>query len=140
MPILGLEDFDAIRKAIDVSLTAEALSDAVIALPIYAGQAELDVLARDANAETYEGVDAAKAQRVRNAAIFLAAARLAPAVPQIKSVALSRSRFDRTTFDPEKRAAELIGLADAQFAAYLEPEGAVLAVPVMVSCPGGRGL
>ena len=76
MTLLLITDYPAIRAALDTELDAEVLPDSTIDLSIYRQAAEDDVLALhpEAESETGDNLD-----RVKRAAIFFCAARLAPA-------------------------------------------------------------
>jgi len=77
-------EYPAIRAALDISLDASNLPDAVIALPQYAGQAELWIAANDPNSVSYfPGSE----ERIRTtiAAIYACAAYIVPALPNITS-------------------------------------------------------
>jgi hypothetical protein len=75
-------EFPAVRAALDISLDAANLPDAVIALPQYAGQAELWVAANDPNAIIYfPGSE--EHIRTTIAAIYACAAYIVPALPNI---------------------------------------------------------
>lgn len=135
MSLLSASDYPAIRAALDVSLKATALPDAVIALPIYQGAAESEVLARDPEAENRSG---AALQRVVNAAIFLTAAYLASALPTITAETVGRYSYQRDT-DWGARAAELRQRADAELAAVLTPDAAARPLPPgMFAVASGR--
>ena len=118
MSLLDAADFPAIRAALDVSLKAQTLPDATIALPIYQGAAEAEVLARDPLAESRAG---AALQRVVNAAIFLTAAYLAPAMPALTAETIGKYSYERKT-DWAARAADLRQRADVELAAVLTPD------------------
>lgn len=135
MSLLHISDFPAIRAALDVSLKALALPDAVIALPIYQGAAEAEVLARDPLAESRTG---AALQHVVNAAICLAAAYIAPAMPALTAEQIGQYRYQREV-DWPARAAELRARADAELAAVLTPSTALRpAPPSMFAVASGR--
>ncbi len=135
-PLLLPTDFEAVRKAIDTSLTGTELPDSTVALPVYQARAEADVLQQDPQAATRTG-DAA--QRVRRAAILYCAARLCPAVPQVVQETFGRGDhgYRLREWDPLLRAAQLRAEADAELAAYLEADGQ-LAIPTLFSVVGGR--
>lgn len=119
--LLTVDDYPAIRAALDTSLDATALPNKVIDEDIYAGAAWADVVERYPGADTE--TDTAVLTRLRRAAIYFAAARLAPAVVRITSLSVSVQgvNYSKPVFDPEKRAAELRALADAELDAVLTP-------------------
>ena len=77
-------EFPAIRAALDISLDAANLPDAVIALPQYAGQAELWVKTNEPDAALYMP-GSEEYIRTTIAAIYACAAYIAPALPNITS-------------------------------------------------------
>lgn len=135
MSLLSTSDFPAIRAALDVSLKTTGLPDAVIALPIYQGAAEAEVLAQDPVAESRTG---AALQHVVNAAIFLTAAHLAPALPAITAETIGKVSYQRDV-DWAARAGELRSRADAELAAVLAPSTAHRPTPPsMFAVASGR--
>lgn len=127
----------AIRAALDVSLDTKTLPDATIALQIYLDAAEAEVIARDPLAASRTG-DAET--HIENAAIFLTAARLAPAIPQLVRVNRGSVGYQRMNVDWTQRAAELRQLADAEIAAVLTPTETAPGRPTMFSrASGTRG-
>lgn len=138
MALLSAADYPAIRAAIDVSLTARVLPDTIIGLPIYVDAAEAEILLRDPLAESRTG---AALQHVTNAAVLLAAALLAAAMPAYTAETFSDYSYQRKT-DWATRAAELRKRAEAELAAVLEPENPTTASkPTMfTTAPGTRGL
>ena len=136
---------NAVRAAIDISLSDGSLPDAIIQMPIYQGAAEDWVLARDLNAASYVDTgaapDATKASRVNRALIYKTASLLCPAIP-----AITRDQFGpdegytRAAADYAKRADELAGMASAQLDAYLEAAPVTSALPTFITvAPGYRG-
>lgn len=103
-------DFEACRAAIDAAIHDGILSDSLMQLDQYKGEAEREVLSLYPNAATaVEG--SAEFQRARTAAIYLWAARLCPVTPQIESeTSLGRS-YKRTGVDYAIRAQQLRGEA-----------------------------
>jgi hypothetical protein len=115
MPLLFLDSstYPQIRAALDLSLDAASLPDAIITQAIYAYDAEAEVIERDPNAPAYlVGSDAR--QRAVNAAVFLTAARLAPSLPAISAEKLGDWQESRTPPDLEKLAASLRSMAARQ--------------------------
>lgn len=115
MAILTTADYPAIRAALDVDLTESKLPNRTIDLPIYRDAADQDVLAVIADAESQTGENA---NRVKRAAIFFCAARLAPVVVRLTSLTVQARdlSYSKPVFDPEKRAAELRQLAVEELA------------------------
>src|SRR5688500_17503225 len=125
LPILGLEDHEAIRKAIRLDVDAIALPSDIIALAVYESAAEDVILARDPLAGGYAetGADAAKWKRVRRAMILTVASAIASAMPPLQEEDFRNYRVRYAPWDSATRAAELRAAADAELAAYLEAEG-----------------
>lgn len=105
--LLPMANYPAVRAALDLGLSTHDLPDATIELPIYKGAAERDVKAIDPDAESRTGDELEKAQ---NAAIYFCAARLAPSVVRLTSLSVQTRdvSYQKQTFDPEEKAAELI--------------------------------
>ncbi len=120
MAILSADDFVSVRGALDTSIEADDLPDALIALPIYAGRAEMLLLQRDPLAATRVGTDAL---HIRLAAIFFTASLIAPAIPAITRFQAGsitdRTMYDRT-IDWNARASDLKAQADAEIDAVLD--------------------
>ncbi len=137
MAILTSAEYPAIRAALDTDLTADTLPDEIISLSIYAGAADNDVLKRDPDAESRTG---SEATRITNAAIYYCAARLAPAVVRITSLSINTRdlSYQKPTWDPAEKAAELRALADAEIDAVLEPDATVPARPTLFGRAAGR--
>jgi hypothetical protein len=100
-------EFPAIRAALDISLDASNLPDAVINLPMYAGQAELWIVANDPLAPTYTPGSEAYI-RTTIAAIYACAAYIVPALPNITSESYGDAmRYTRKEADMAKLEAAL---------------------------------
>lgn len=136
MPILSTADFPQVRAAIDPLLGEDELPDDVIALPVYRGAAEADVLRRLPNAATFLGEDG---DRVRYAVIYLTAALLAPALPDVTSVQLGQSRYQQEPRDTWKRVGYLQGMAARQLASLIDPFGGDGHPKLFGLVPGTRG-
>src|SRR5215510_10127369 len=83
-------DYGAVRAALDTSLDTTALPDATIALPIFLDAADLEIKRRDPAWASRTG-DAAT--HLKNAAIYLTAALLAPAVPRVTEEILNAGNY-----------------------------------------------
>lgn len=123
MAILSSDEYPEIRAALDADLNANDLPDSIIAMTIYKDAADQDVLERDPDAATRTGEDA---NRVKRAAIYFCAARLAPVVVRLTSLSVTTRdmSYSRATFDPEERAAQLRNMAEEQLALVLEVDPA----------------
>jgi len=148
MPILTSDDYPAILAALDTKLTSADVPDSLLDRIIYAPAADQDVIKRFEAAgsaldpeEEVEG-DTANANRIKRAAIYFCAARLAPAAIRITSLSVNTRdmSFSRETLDPGARAAELRALAEAELADILEPDEETPNRPTMFRlAPGYRG-
>ncbi len=136
MTIIRQADYEAIRKAIDVSLDSSVLPDSVIELPIYRDAAEAEVIAADADALTRSGSEAVA---ICNAAIYLCAARLAMAVPQLQSERMGADYQYTRQIDYSKRATELRTLADRELATILLPTTGQVKPTFFTVASGRRG-
>lgn len=140
MSILSSSDYPTIRAAIDTSLDSTVLPDATIALPIFVTAAELEVVARDPQAASRTG-DAAT--HIKNACIYLTAARLAPAVPQISGeTTVGKHTYTRKLQDIDEQVANLRAMAESALAAAVDSTASPASpeVPTFFgrAC-GGRG-
>lgn len=139
MAILTSSDYPAIRAALDVGLNAQQLPDATIALDTFVGAAEAELLRRVPMAAGKTGDDL---KRVKRALVWLTAALLAHSVVRITSMSIQTRdlSYSRQTFDPDEKAAELRGRAEAEIAMLLEPNETTPAMPTMFTlATGGRG-
>lgn len=145
MPLLDAESYESIRKALDLSIDKGDLPDEVIALDLYSGEAERWVTSQI----TISGPEAT-GSRAKLAAIYMAAALLAPAVTQIVSQKdATGETVTLKTFDPNKkesqmraRAAEMIALVNGSDEIELATRSAGAVVPmrscVTILCPRCR--
>lgn len=136
--LITAADYDTIRKVIDTTINDKMLPGDVIGLSIYEAAAIQDVLQRDPDAATR--TDEAL-NRVRRAAVYFCAARLAPSLTGIMLSSLSVQARDlsysRPPFDGRKRALELLALAEAEIAEVLTPDEAAPARPTMFTVASG---
>lgn len=137
MAILTSALYPAVRAAIDLELDSTALPDATIALAIYAGAADQDVLARDPLAETRTGSDLI---HVQNAAVYSCAARLIIALPQVTSEETPDGhRYQVRAWEPAARAAALRALAAAELDAVVTADASADRPPFFTRASGTRG-
>jgi len=110
----------AIRMALHSSLTTEALPDAMIALNIYLGAAEAEILRRDPDAASRTGTELIV---VQNAAVLMTAALLAPAVELMQSEYIPGGgyRYQRPEVNWKERAALLRQRAESELTTLLSP-------------------
>lgn len=118
MALLSAAEYPAIRAAIDIALDSTTLPDSIIALDMYVGAGQRDVLLIDPLAESRTGNDLLHAT---TAAILFTAARLVGALPQIVKETFPDHSYERNKVDAAARAAELRALAGAELDAYLDP-------------------
>lgn len=83
MALISGPDYDMVRKAIDVSLTAATVPDAVIALPIYQGAAERAVISVVPTAQAIVDANGPDALRIKAATSLLVAALLVDRIPHV---------------------------------------------------------
>jgi hypothetical protein len=121
MTLIGNAEYPMVRAAVDTSLGPRALKDEVIALDMYAGEAERQVLARDPNALTYDP-DSDNGKRVRMAAVYWTAALLVPALPDLTSERFTDYSYTRSARDWAQHARDLVGRATAALNAVLVVE------------------
>lgn len=114
--ILTYGDYEAVRKSLDLSLDEAALPSEIIELPVFGPAGESDVLERDPYSLGYQTTDTVAWERVRRAAIWFTAARLAPAVPALTMERLGDWSMSRKETDFGALAATLRGRAAAELA------------------------
>lgn len=135
MPILTSADYPAIRAAIDTSLDTAALPDSTITLPIYLEAADLEVKRRDPNWASRIGD---QATLLKHAAIYLTAALLVPAVPQIKRETFADHEYDRQLMTAADLVASLRARASASLDALSETTTAIPLPPKLFGVGRGR--
>lgn len=113
--------YDQIRAAVDGALDANGLPDATLEMGGFMPAAEQEVLAREALVLPSAIDPTAQGLHREQAAIYLAAARVAQTLPALTQQTLGDSRYSRNGFDPEKRHAQLRLLAERELTAYLDP-------------------
>ena len=136
MAILSVADFDSIRKIIDLDLAANDLPDTVINQDVFLGSAEREVIARYPDAESETGDDLL---RIKAAAIYLTAARIAPTVVRKTSINIQTrdSSYSKPAFDGQKRAQELRSLADTELNEVIQPSATAPTRPTMFAVASG---
>lgn len=91
---------EMVRKALDISLDANALPDEAIENPLFVDDAEDELIALDVNALTYtETPDPTKKRRAERAVALLVASRMALQLPVILSETLGDYRYQRQPYD-----------------------------------------
>lgn len=130
MAILVPADWPAVRDAIDTQVDDNMLKDSTIALNIYSGAADQDVIKLDPDAESRTGDEGLAITR---AAVYYCAARLIPVVLRILSLSTTTRdlRFTRSVPDAEQRANELRGMAVEEINEILTPGAEAASMPRM---------
>ena len=134
--IVQSTDYPSVRAALDTSLDSTTLPDATIAFPIFLDAADLEIKRRDPLWASRSG-DAAT--HLKNAAIYLTAALIAPAVRQVIEETLSANdyRYRLQPIDWAARAAELRALVEQELNAYLETSTTTPDRPTMFTVAHG---
>jgi hypothetical protein len=114
LPFITVAELDSVRRAIDVTVTAAVLPDAVLLDPVSLGVTDRAVLARDPDAATRTG---AEAEAVTAAAVYWHASLFAPTVPVLVSERVTDYQYQRQPFDRAARAAWLRSMAEELLAA-----------------------
>jgi hypothetical protein len=137
---IPIADYEAVRKAIDLTITAAMLPDSTIGLSIYVGEAEAWVASQDPDWATRTG---AAASAIRRAAIYRAAGNLVPALPVLTREQMGDASFTYATRDIVATVADLYSKATSEIGLVI---GAVVdpfdldAMPTMFTlAPGYRG-
>lgn len=135
MTLLTAADYPAIRAAIETTLDSTTLPDSIIALDLYSGAGQRDVLALDSLAATRAGTELLHAQ---TAAILFTAARLCGALPQITRERFPDHEYQRRETDPQTQANALRTLAAAEIDAYLDVGDLISTRPTRFTVATGR--
>lgn len=135
MSIIGISDYDSVRAALGIDVDEATVSDDFIALPIYQGAAEQEVIRRDPGAESRTG---AELQRIINATVLITAALICQVMPNLR-----RESFGDYSYSMEAnwtaRAQELRARADRELAAVLDAANfATLTRPTMFTVASAR--
>lgn len=125
MTLLTAAEYPSIRRAIDPSLDTTLLPDAVIADPIYLGEAERVILARAPESATADDPELTAFVR---ACIYLTAALIAPALPYMTSETTDVASY-RYARDPKAAAENGARLLALYEGALATATGAALALP-----------
>lgn len=141
--ILTTAEYPAVLAALDSKLTGGEgkgdIPDSILDQPIYAPVAIQDVLKRHPTAASETDPDRQAA--VTRAAIYFCAARLAPAAVRITSLNIQTrdQSYTRQVYDPTKRAAELVQMAEDELAEILTPTETPARPRMFTVAPGYRG-
>lgn len=100
-----IEDYESVRKLIDITLSENELPEAVIALSVYEGEA-VEVIT-DALSSLTEEQATDNAATIKRAALRLTASYLAPKIPQLTSEVLEGDKFTFAEKDFAKISADL---------------------------------
>lgn len=127
---------DNVRAAIDVSLAAQNLPNAVIELDIYKGRAIRTIQARDPDYATRTGAAAA---HLNTAADLLTASKAVFVVPAVKAQTFAQNQgYTREALDPEVVSARLIAEAEDELNEVLTPGDDPDVMPTMFTLACGR--
>lgn len=125
-----------VRAAILISLTARALPDETIKLDIFAGAAIAEVKRRDPQWESRSEDDLAALNR---AADYITASKLVKSVPVITAIRNETGAgVQQAAYDPDKREAELLGMAESELSSVIGDGSATSSMPVMFGLASGR--
>ena len=137
--LLDFASYDAIRAAIDISLNRDSLPDDVIALPIYLSAADLEVKRRDPLWASRTGDSLIS---LTNAAIYLTAARIAPAMPRLLSQKIAAGGDDFTlqfqAIDWAARAQALRQQGEDALDSLIDPGDVISTRPTRFTVASGR--
>ncbi len=139
MPIIGEEQYDAVRKAISLDLTEDEIGAEVIALGIYQGAAERWATLADPQIATRANAELEAAQ---NAVVLKTASLLVAALPFLEREEFGIGEgFTRQKMDRAKTAEQLAERAQAELDSYLNTGATASAtfLPVFAVGTGGRG-
>lgn len=117
-PILDTAHYEMVRAALGIEVDDYILTDDLIALPIYQGAAETEILRRDPQALSRTGT---AAEHIINAAVYLTAALIAPAMTQMKRESFGDYSY-AATVDWGDREKELRARFEREMAAVLNPD------------------
>lgn len=135
MALLTSADYPSIRAAIETSLDSTTLPDSIIALDLYLGAGQRDVIALDSLAESRTGT---ALQHAQTAAVLFTAARLIGALPMIIKETFPDHSYERNRVDAESRATELRQWAAGEIDAYLDPQDSSSTRPTRFTVATGR--
>lgn len=121
LQLLTADTYDQIRHAVDLALDNQILPDQTLEEGGFAVAAEQEVIEREALVLPTAINAAEQAIHRQQAAIYLAAARVAQVLPAIIQQQLGDSRYSRAAFESEKRHAQLRLLAERELTTYLDP-------------------
>ena len=109
MALIGTAEYPSVRFAIDLRLTAISLPDEVIAQPIFAPEAILDILEILPEAESFTGKNLT---RVKNATIYLTALKILPSVARLIEQSILGDRDKWRVIDLEDQEEKLLDRFD----------------------------
>jgi len=135
--ILTSTEYPAVLAALDTKLTDADIPDSLLDQTIYKDAAIQDVV--DIYPTAASETDTDNQTRITRAAIYFCAARLAPAAVRITSLNVTTRdmSFSRHVFDPAKRAAELVAMANDELAEILTPSDDTPYMPTMFTVAHG---
>jgi len=87
MALITVDDFPAVRAAINIELDEVGLPDSIIALPIYLGAADSAVKQQD---PLWNTRSSSELRHLKNAVIYFTAARILVSLPRVTSEAFGQ--------------------------------------------------
>lgn len=137
MAILEVGDYPAVRSALLIGLDAKTLPDATIGLDIFIGRAERELRATLPDLDTLLA-DEDESPRVLAAAVYLAAAAIAPSMASILEKRAQEIGLRYASIDWALRESQLRANAAAELDALLPNAAAGTERPRMFGVAAGR--
>lgn len=134
MALLDPTRWPEVRAALDVSLSSGSLPDTVIEYDIYWGAAERELADRIDDVESKTGGDLLKAS---NAALYVLASLIAPALPSILAGKAQYLSYQRSGVDWDQRSEALRARAENLIADLLTPSETSPRRPTMFATAAG---
>lgn len=136
MAILSSSDYPAIRQALDITFDENYLPDATIALPIYLGAAESEIVRRDPQAASRTG---AAGIHIKNAVILLTASYLAPAIQSMHAETFGTYTYTHDTTNWQEKAEQLAARSEQELQSAMGNLPAPARPSFFTVARGGRG-
>ncbi len=137
MPLLAYLNPDAVRQAIDATLTIARLPNELIESDLYGNAAIAEIKRRVPNADDI--TDATKVLNLKNAVNLLTAALIIPVVPFVfKQQTAEGDSYQRSEIKPDELIAKLLGRVDGLIDGVLDPEEQESDLPVFFGLARGR--
>lgn len=130
MSLIDADSYNEVRATIDVSLTSRQLPDDVIAMSVYQGLAEREVI-RAYPTAVADLDDPVLGPHIKRAVVFLTASYLVPQVPFVIKENFGNYTYTRKEIDLEGLADNLRGLAENELAILNDAEVDYSPVPTL---------